>query len=327
MNKKIIINGFLYRLRSIELSDAQDIINIRNEDQHRNKYINPISNELEKQEEWIKNYLDRKNDYYFIIENKITGEKEGLISFYDIDNNIAEWGRWVIKKSSLSSIESVYLLFDYALNKLKLDKLYCRSIKDNVNVIMFHDNIGEIRYKEYENFFHINNTYYDAIEHQIDLNTFNNIKNNLIDKSLQLLLREIKKNLKLFKFHHIGVACKDISEEFASFSLLGYKKEGNAFIDEKQGIKGQFLISNKAPRLELLENLNNSNTLDYWNKQGIKMYHFGYIVDDIFKTKELFLKIGAKLISDIKYSTYFKDNICFLVLKNKFILEIIQNKE
>ncbi|HEB7542452.1 TPA: hypothetical protein RZH72_001706 [Campylobacter coli] len=54
------------------------------------------------------------------------------------------------------------------------------------------------------------------------------------------------------------------------------------------------------------------------------MYHFGYIVEDIEKAQKIVKQLGAKLISPLKYSMYFRKRICFLVLKNSFIIELIE---
>ena len=69
MNHNIIIDGASYRIRPVKLSDAKFIIDIRLADAERNKFINKISHDIETQEEWIKKYLNRNNDYYFVVEN------------------------------------------------------------------------------------------------------------------------------------------------------------------------------------------------------------------------------------------------------------------
>lgn len=135
MKENISIEGMSYRLRPVNLDDAQFIIDIRLEDSLRNKYIHPISPDIKNQEAWIKDYLLRDHDYYFVVENKITNQKEGLIAVYNIQDQRGEWGRWVLKKGSLASIESVYLLFKISFTKLYLKEVYCRTIAENKKAI------------------------------------------------------------------------------------------------------------------------------------------------------------------------------------------------
>lgn len=92
------------------------------------------------------------------------------------------------------------------------------------------------------------------------------------------------------------------------------------------GVKGLFMVSDyKLPRLELLENLDNYNTLTPYLTRKSKIYHAGYLVKNIEKTR-VFLteQLGTKIISDLKQSVYFKKRVCFLMLKNKKMIELIE---
>ncbi len=82
-----------------------------------------------------------------------------------------------------------------------------------------------------------------------------------------------------YEFHHIGYATASLEKERDFFSFLGYKQEGVTFVDATQGITGCFLTG-PGPRIELLENLPDFNTLTPWLNAGIKMYHFAYLVED-----------------------------------------------
>ena len=125
------------------------------------------------------------------------------------------------------------------------------------------------------------------------------------------------------KFHHIAVASENIEKEFRSYSLLGYEKEAEQFTDSIQGIIGQFIIAKNQPRLELLQNAENSHTLDSWLEKGIKLYHYAYETDDMNKAIEFLTANRAKLVSPQKKSVYFKQNICFFILPNRFLIELI----
>ncbi len=130
------------------------------------------------------------------------------------------------------------------------------------------------------------------------------------------------------KFHHIGVATKNIEKEFTFYEKLGYKKESRNFIDETQNIKGIFITAHNSPRLELLETFNSHvGGIDYFVKNNIKMYHFAYetqnIENDILKYEKEF---NAKIIVPITNATYF-NRICFFMLKNLFLIELVELKE
>ena len=51
-----MIDGFLYRLREVKLSDASFILNLRNNEE-LNRFINATSDSLELQELWLKDYF------------------------------------------------------------------------------------------------------------------------------------------------------------------------------------------------------------------------------------------------------------------------------
>ena len=114
-------------------------------------------------------------------------------------------------------------------------------------------------------------------------------------------------------FYHIAVASLNIEKKRHNYKFLGYTKEKTPFIDEIQGVKGQFIIAEGQPRIELLENLEGSHTLDIWLKNNTKMYHLAYYVKDLDKSIESFTNNRAKIIMHATKSVYFKNRICFYV--------------
>lgn len=134
------------------------------------------------------------------------------------------------------------------------------------------------------------------------------------------------------KFHHIGVATKNIEKEFLSYEKINYKKESKIFIDKIQNIKDIFITSTNSPRLELLETYDfnakdSAGGINYFVKNNIKMYHFAYetknIENDVIKYEKEF---NAKIIVPITNAQYF-NRICFLILKNMFIIELVELRE
>ena len=325
MKHKISIEGFGYRLRPVKLSDAQFIIDARLEDAERNRFIHTISTDVSAQENWINNYFEREGDYYFVVENRITGQPEGLIGVYDVKDGRAEWGRWVIKKDSLAAVESVDLAYRAAFEKIGLEELYCRTVQDNVEVVSFHESIGEKTRRIIESAFEINGSVYNAVEQYANREIFySEIHPNLEKKSAMIFKRNMRMAIGEFEFHHIGVAVLDINKEFATFSFLGYTKSSEVFEDEEQGIQGLFIEAKGQPRLELLADLDGRATISPVLESGNKMYHFAYTVSDIEKALDVFIKAKAKVVSPLKQSTYFGKRICFLLLPNMYMIELVE---
>ena len=325
MKHNITVEGFGYRLRPVEIEDAEFIIAVRLEDAKRNRYIHTISEDVNIQKEWIENYLKRENDYYFVIENKITDKPEGLISIYEINGDKAEWGRWVIEKGSFAAVESEDLMFKGAFYHLGLSEVYSRTIVDNIPVVKFHDNNNEKIRCIHKGLFELNGQKYDGIEHYVTKEDYENNKKAILEKKSQrIYLRNLEEAVGSFKFHHTGIACKNITREEEAYKLLGYISNGKPFEDKEQGIKGLFMVNNNMPEIELLENLPESKTLDYWLEHRVKMYHTGYLVKNIEAAVDIFTRNGAKIISPLKQSKYFEKRICFLILKNMAMVELIE---
>lgn len=325
MRHNVQVNGYSYCLRPVQKRDAEFILQIRLEDVERNKYIHRVSSKISDQQQWLDEYFHRNNDYYFIVENLLSGQPEGTIGIYDIVNGKAEWGRWILKKGSLSTFECLDLLFKVAFDKLKLNEVYCLTIADNVDVVKVHDSLPQKRRGVLKNKINLNDQVFDAVEHFVDSEYYyQNLQNKLEDYSLKIFKRNFSSLLKGCEFHHIGIACNDIEQEFQAFKFLSYLREGSVFEDQAQGIKGQFITAEGLPRLELLENLEGSHALDPWLKKDIKVYHFAFTTPDIEKFMIVMLHNRAKVISPLKVSAYFKKRICFLMLQNYFVIELVE---
>lgn len=325
MRHKYLMEGYGYRLRPINQKDAFFIIEARLEDRERNRFIHTIPSDISEQEKWLESYFEREGDYYFVIENRFTRQPEGLIAFYNEQDGRAEWGRWVVKKGSLAAVESVWLLYKIAFEKVNLQELYCRTIKENIEVVSFHTAIGEKTRCILERSFELDGKKYDAVEQYSDHKHFEQVISPALEKKASLIARRnFKQLVGKFEFHHIGVATKSIEKEIAFYTILGYSQESNIFEDESQGIKGVFISAKNQPKLELLENLPNSNTLDHYLNNNTKMYHSTYVVDNIEKAMEVLINCRAKIISPLKDSTYFGKRICFLMLPNMMMIELVE---
>jgi len=125
------------------------------------------------------------------------------------------------------------------------------------------------------------------------------------------------------EFNHLGIASNSIEKELGFFEMLGYRPEDTDFVDSVQGVRGRFLVGG-GPRIELLENLPGSKTLDPWLGRGGRVYHFGYMVPDLTVARETALAEGAIVVRDSLPSLAFSGRlICFLLLRNRLMIELI----
>ncbi len=128
------------------------------------------------------------------------------------------------------------------------------------------------------------------------------------------------------EFHHIGVATRSLEKELPVYTLLGYAPESAVFEDPAQGVRGLFITAPGHPRLELLENLPGSATLDKPLELRQKLYHTAYYVPDLDRALAIFSANRAKLLSPPKPSVYFGGRICFLTLPNLGIIELMEKR-
>lgn len=325
MKHTLSLDGYSYKLRPVTLDDAAFILKIRIEDKERTRYLHAVPDDLSLEEKWIEEYFQRAGDYFFVIENKFTGEKEGTIAIYDEIDGKAEWGRWVLQKGSMASVESVYLLYSIAFHKLNLNELFCRTVEDNQSVVAFHTSTGLKTRAVLNEFFCLDGVKYNSVEQYVDKELFfSEVGGKLSAKCFMVFQRFLRNAVGKFEFHHIGIACRDIDREVTAYRMLGYQFEEKLFVDSNQGITGKFGISKNQPRIELLQNLENSTTLNTYLEKGIKMYHFAYTVSDIDKAVDYIMRSKGRVVSPLKESSYFRKRICFLMLSNMFLIELIE---
>lgn len=174
MRHSIEIEGPGVRLRPVTVDDAATIVELRATT--RSRYLHPISPDVEAQRAYLRAYLDRDDDWYFVIERRQDARVEGLIGIYGVEplggveslgahGRQAEWGRWVVRDGSLAAPESVLLIHDVAFDHLGLDRLFCRTVADNASVVAFHDSCGAERAGVRPAHFTLDGTTYDAVEH------------------------------------------------------------------------------------------------------------------------------------------------------------------
>lgn len=130
------------------MDDAEFIVMLRNQP-HVRGTVHDTSTSIERQRQWIRDYLCRDNEYYWIGET-LDGQPIGTNSLYNYntEKNQIESGRWVNLSSydgSFSLSEAV-LFKDFAFKVLGVSKIVCDVVSTNTKVRTYHKRI--LREKE-----------------------------------------------------------------------------------------------------------------------------------------------------------------------------------
>ncbi|MCG3713221.1 GNAT family N-acetyltransferase [Aliarcobacter butzleri] len=152
MRNLSLIKGKHVILRFVEEFDAQFILDLRTKE--KAKYLSKTDNNLDNQINWIKNYKNREKDgkeFYFVIENK-ENEKIGLVRAYNIEDNSATSGSWIMLDGvkTEATLEGVLLLYEFILEYLGKEKIFFDVRKDNKKVWRFHKSYGAVQIDEDE---------------------------------------------------------------------------------------------------------------------------------------------------------------------------------
>ena len=193
MRHDLTIEGLAFRLRPIVDSDAPFVVALRS-NPDLSVFLHSTSQDLADQLSWFARYYERLGDYYFVVERRDTGVAEGLISVYDIDpqGTYGEWGRWILKPRSLAAIESAWLIYRCAFERLGLDQVFCRTAAENYSVVSFHDSCGISERQLLPGHFHLRGKQVDAVEHTVDMETWGSIRPKL-EKLAQLTAQRLSR--------------------------------------------------------------------------------------------------------------------------------------
>jgi RimJ/RimL family protein N-acetyltransferase len=173
MRHDLNVEGLSFRLRPITDADAPLVLELRS-DAKRNRYLHPIPPHLDDQLAWFARYYERPGDYYFVVERLDSGAAEGVISLYDVDPQAksGEWGRWILKPGSLAAVESAWLIYRCAFEQLGLQRVFSRTVAENVSVVSFHDSCGITAKRLLPGHFKLGGKVVDAVEHEVTRETW-----------------------------------------------------------------------------------------------------------------------------------------------------------
>jgi RimJ/RimL family protein N-acetyltransferase len=138
---KLTVEKYGARIRPVRLDDAAFLVRLRNSPHALGK-IGDTTQDVSTQEAWLKKYFARENDYYFMVEKIRDGRAVGTCSLYDIQSDVAEWGRWVIEPRVPAASISMWLSFYAAFDLLGLKTLRFLVVEDNARMLSILKRIG-----------------------------------------------------------------------------------------------------------------------------------------------------------------------------------------
>lgn len=127
------------------------------------------------------------------------------------------------------------------------------------------------------------------------------------------------------KFHHIGVAVRDINATAALYVAGGYQQSETIF-DPNQNVNICWLTKEGMPVVELLEPVDeNSPVNGILEKNGVAPYHTCYMVDDIEQSVRDLRKMRYLVVSKpVKAVAIRGCKVCFLFNKSVGLIELVE---
>jgi RimJ/RimL family protein N-acetyltransferase len=137
------------QVRLLEENDLPMTLRWRNQDHIRKWFIHPEILSLEQHQAWFRGYLQRDNDYVFIIEETRDFKKPvGQVSLYNIDweGRLAEFGRLMIGEAQAQgkglAKEASRLLLVYAFKRLGLTRVVLEVFENNEPALAIYRDCG-----------------------------------------------------------------------------------------------------------------------------------------------------------------------------------------
>ena len=129
-----------------------------------------------------------------------------------------------------------------------------------------------------------------------------------------------------FKFHHIGVAVKDIEATASVYEQGGYKRSAEIF-DPIQNVDICWLTKEGMPIVELLAPVDVKSPVNKTlEKVGVSPYHCCYVVDDIDKAVAELKKQRYIMVSKpVGAVAFCGSRVCFLFNKNVGLIELVES--
>ena len=144
----MVISRYNIKLRFVEISDAQWIINLRT-DIEKARYISQTDVDVEKQEQWIRKYKERekrREEFYFIaVDNN--NVKFATYRLYNPGETTMEIGSFISipnYSNPINVIKVDIILKSYVFEELGFNEIKFEVRKDNKAVINYHSKFHPI---------------------------------------------------------------------------------------------------------------------------------------------------------------------------------------
>ena len=131
--------------------------------------------------------------------------------------------------------------------------------------------------------------------------------------------------LEYFKFHHIGVAVKEIDATASVYEQGGYHRSSTVF-DPIQNVNICWLTKEGNPTVELLAPVDETSPVcKTLEKNGVTPYHSCYVVDHIEEAVTALRKQRYVVVSKPENAVAFCGaRVCFLYNKNVGLIELVE---
>ena len=126
-----------------------------------------------------------------------------------------------------------------------------------------------------------------------------------------------------WKFHHVGIATNSL-ETLATRMQDVSTDQFFDFVDPAQGVIGRFIeIGNM--NLEILEALNDDNTLTPWLKDGNRVYQVAFEVEDLDLELDMARKKRIRIVRNAQPAVAFNGRrVAFLMPVPGLLIELIE---
>ena len=127
------------------------------------------------------------------------------------------------------------------------------------------------------------------------------------------------------QFHHVGIACRSISKTQAFYQAMGYLAS-DVTDDPLQHVRVCFLEKDGAPRLELLEPLDDQSPVARTLATvGVTPYHMCYQVEDMASALEKMRTQRFLLVSGpVPACAMDNRQVAFLFKKDVGLVELVE---
>ena len=128
------------------------------------------------------------------------------------------------------------------------------------------------------------------------------------------------------KFHHIGIAVKDINKTAEMYVLGGYVRSSVIF-DTSQNVNICWLVKEGMPTMELLAPVvDTSPVCRILKNNGVIPYHICYVVPNIIEAVLELRKLKYLIVSNpVKAPAINNCKVAFLFNKNVGLIELVES--